>query len=66
MKLDYDVQSSVAHYSQNMEIIQVFINWLLDKQNMNSPCNRILFSNQKQVTTDIWYNKHELQKQSAE
>ena len=50
--LDTSVQSSTIHNSQKVETTRMSINWWLDEQIVEYPCNGILFSHKQEWSTD--------------
>ena len=56
-----NVHSSIIHNNQNVETIQISINWWMDIQNVY-PYNGLLSSHKKEWSTDLCYNMDELEK----
>ena len=56
-----NIHSRIIHNSQRVETTQMPINCWIDKQNVVSPWNGILFSCKKQWITDTYYNKDEIE-----
>lgn len=59
------IQSSINYNSQKLEIIQMPIDWWMDKQNMIHPYNRRPFSRKEEWSTGICYTIEELRKYHA-
>lgn len=57
-----NVHSSIIHNGQKVQTTQVFINGLIDKQNVVYLYNGILFSHKEEWSTDIFYNMDEVWK----
>ena len=54
-----DIHSNIFHNSYKMEIIQMFANRWVDKENVVYLFSGILFSNKKEWSTDPCYNMDE-------
>lgn len=57
-----NIQSSVVYNSKIVGVIQMPINWWMDKQNLGNPYNAILLSLKNEWNSDTWYNIDKPQK----
>ena len=53
------IHGSITHNSQKVQTTQMSINWWMDKQNVVCPHDGILFSHEKNGSTDTCYNTGE-------